>query len=276
MDQFKTIVLVSLFGVPILGCVIAIVRYFGSSFYWYLFIFLVVFQFFMILVYPSFIMPLFNQFTPIEEGELRSKIFALAKKVEFPLTNLFVMDGSKRSAHSNAFFFGLFKNYRIVIFDTLLKQVKTNEVVAVVAHELGHWKLSHTMRRIVISQGIFFLNLYVLSQFILNEYIFNLFGFYGKTYPVVLGFIFFQYVSSPVDHMLNFAMNIVSRKHEYEADAFAVKHGYSLELVNALIKIHSENLSNLNPDRWYVTYHYCHPTLFERIEAITSVDIKQE
>ncbi|GLD96801.1 hypothetical protein PINS_up005484 [Pythium insidiosum] len=153
-DKLKTFMLFVVIGYPVVAALIYVIRWGGELFYLYVWVFLFIFSIVMITIVPVFIMPLFNKFTPLEEGELRSRIEALASSLNFPLTKLFVVDGSKRSSHSNAYFFGFFKSKRIVLYDTLLEQATHDEIVAVLGHELGHWKLWHTMQGFLIQQGL--------------------------------------------------------------------------------------------------------------------------
>ncbi|KAH9248470.1 hypothetical protein BASA81_013869 [Batrachochytrium salamandrivorans] len=194
------------------------------------------------------------------------KIDALAKSVEFPLTKVFVVDGSKRSSHSNAYFFGLFKNKRIVIFDTLLEQATHNEVLAILAHELGHWQFSHTTKRLAIIQTHLFMVFFLFSKVIALDSLYMSFGFDSK--PIIIGFLLFQFIFTPAESIMGFVMNLISRHDEFQADSYAKKLNYATDLKNGLIKIHLKNSSNLNPDKLYSIWHYSHPPLVERLSAI--------
>lgn len=214
------------------------------------------------MIFPSFIQPLFNKFTPLEDGSLKKKIDALAVRLEFPLKKLFVVDGSKRSSHSNAYFFGFFNNKRIVIFDTLIEKSSEEEVVAVLAHELGHWYFNHILSNLLIVQSQLFVLFYLFSQLVKLPSLFSAFGFTEQ--PLVIGFILFQFVYSPVDSVLTFFMNWQTRSKEFQADAFAKKLGFSTELKSGLVKLQKDNLSNMNPDYLYSMYHHSHPPLLQR------------
>ncbi|KAH9271840.1 hypothetical protein BASA83_005942 [Batrachochytrium salamandrivorans] len=218
------------------------------------------------IAYPTFIQPLFNKFDSLPDGELKVKIDALAKSVEFPLTKVFVVDGSKRSSHSNAYFFGLFKNKRIVIFDTLLEQATHNEVLAILAHELGHWQFSHTTKRLAIIQTHLFMVFFLFSKVIALDSLYMSFGFDSK--PIIIGFLLFQFIFTPAESIMGFVMNLISRHDEFQADSYAKKLNYATDLKNGLIKIHLKNSSNLNPDKLYSIWHYSHPPLVERLSAI--------
>jgi len=267
-DKLKGIALGIVFGVPVISAVIQIIKWGGPHFYLYVWGFLFIFTIFMMTIYPNLIAPLFNKFTPLEEGELRTKIEKLAQSIDFPLTKLFVVDGSKRSGHSNAYLYGFFKNKRIVLFDTLIQQMNQQEIVAVLGHELGHWKKSHVLKMMAIGQVQVLISFFLFGQMLNSDTLYHSFGFYDSK-PTLIGLVlFFQYVMSPVDHVVGFIMNALTRKIEFEADAFAKGLGYSTELKTGLIKLGVENLSNLNPDSWYSTYHYSHPPLLERLKAL--------
>eukprot|EP01114_Cavostelium_apophysatum_P009201 TRINITY_DN2228_c0_g1_i1.p1 TRINITY_DN2228_c0_g1~~TRINITY_DN2228_c0_g1_i1.p1 ORF type:complete len:420 (+),score=105.08 TRINITY_DN2228_c0_g1_i1:31-1290(+) len=267
VDKVKTLALSIVIGAPVISAIIYIVKWGGPHFYLYAWLFVFVFSMFMITIYPNVIAPLFNKFSPLEDGDLKTKIEKLAASIDFPLTKLYVIDGSKRSGHSNAYFYGFFKNKRIVLYDTLLQQMNHEEVVSVLGHELGHWKMGHTIKMLVISQVHTFLSFFLFGLFVNWDAMYTAFGFHSK--PTIIGLmIFFQFIMSPVEHVLGFLMNILSRYHEFQADAFAKKLGFSEQLKSGLIKLNNENLGNLNPDHWYSTYHYTHPPVLERLKAL--------
>jgi STE24 endopeptidase len=190
MDKIKTILLIFLIGGPFLAGFIYLIDNHRQNFAFYVWIFVFSFQLFFYTIFPTFIQPLFNKFEPLPEGELKTKIDELAKKIKFPLKKIFVIDGSKRSSHSNAYFFGLFNNKRIVLYDTLLEQCNTQEILAILGHELGHWKLDHIWKRLFAIQFHFFMVLYTFG-FVLNlDSLYHSFGFSSK--PVVVGFLLFQ------------------------------------------------------------------------------------
>ncbi|CAH1764735.1 1230_t:CDS:2 [Entrophospora sp. SA101] len=243
MDMIKGFLIAGVIGLPILALLLQIIKWSGDSFYFYVWIFTIIINFVLLTIYPTLIQPLFNKVTPLPKEELRSQIEALASRVSFPLKKLYVIDGSKRSSHSNAYFYGFFKNKRIVLYDTLIEQADTEEILAVVCHELGHWSLNHTVKS---------------------------FGF--TTQPTLIGFMLFQFIYSPIDNAISFFMNILSRKHEFEADAYAKKLGYGAQLRSGLIKLQIENLSNLNNDSWYSAYHFSHPPLPERLSALEKIE----
>ncbi|KAG9285367.1 hypothetical protein G9A89_010842 [Geosiphon pyriformis] len=269
-DTLKSLLLMSVIGIPVLSLVLYIIQWGGDNFYFYVWLFMLFFNFIMLTLYPTLIQPLFNNVTPLPEGDLRVQIENLASKINFPLKKLYLIDGSTRSSHSNAYFYGFFKNKRIVLYDTLVDSAKNDEIVAIVGHELGHWYLNHTIKVLLIGQVQILSLFFLFSQFIHNAPLYRSFGF--ETQPTLIGFILFQHIYAPVDHALTFLMNILSRKHEFEADAYAKKLGYAEELRSGLIKIHTKNLSNLSNDSWYSAYHFSHPPLPERLNALIKTD----
>ncbi|KAK1304398.1 hypothetical protein QJS10_CPB11g01925 [Acorus calamus] len=235
-DIFKSMCISILIGPPIVAAIIIIVQKGGPYLAIYLWGFMFLLSVLMLQLYPILIAPLFNKFTPLPEGELREKIEKLASSLKFPLKKLFVVDGSTRSSHSNAYMYGFFNNKRIVLYDTLLQQCKNNdEVVAVIAHELGHWKLNHTVFSFVAIQILSFLQFGGYALIRNSQSLFKSFGF--DTQPVLIGLIIFQHVAIPVQHVISFGLNLVSRKFEFQADAFGKKLGYAKELRAGLIKL---------------------------------------
>ncbi|RAL54165.1 hypothetical protein DM860_004636 [Cuscuta australis] len=274
-DMIKSIILSVVIGPPIVAAIILIVQKGGPYLAIYLWGFMLVLSLVMMTIYPILIAPLFNKFTPLPDGELREKIEKLASSLKFPLKKLFVVDGSTRSSHSNAYMYGFFKNKRIVLYDTLIQQCKNDEeIVAVLAHELGHWKLNHTMYTFIAVQILTFLQFggYILVKN--SKDMFLSFGF--DTQPVLIGLIIFQHTVIPLQHLVNFGLNLVSRAFEFQADAFAKKLGYASHLRAALVKLQEENSSAMNTDPWYSAYHHSHPPLVERLAAIDEPDKKTE
>ncbi|OMJ20220.1 CAAX prenyl protease 1-like protein [Smittium culicis] len=267
-DFIKTLALTASFGSLILSGLLYTISKTGDNFYFYVMLFMMFIQIIGITIFPTFIQPLFNKFTPLEDGELKVKIEELAARLDFPLKKLYVIDGSKRSGHSNAYMYGFFKNKRIVLYDTLIKQTNLEEVCAILAHELGHWKMNHVVKMLIISQVQIFVIFYLFSLVIVQQKLYSDFGF--STMPVFIGFTLYQYLYQPVDSVVTYYFNKLSRKHEFEADAFSCSLGYNEHLKQGLIKIHVENKGNLNPDKLYSAYHYSHPPLVERLDAITS------
>lgn len=267
MDMIKSLSLTVVIAVPIISLFLLIIQWAGESFFLYIFIFTFIIQIVAILIYPTLIQPLFNKFDPLPDGELKNLIVDLAKKVQFPLQKIFIMDGSTRSSHGNAYFYGFFSNKRIVIYDTLIQDSTTDEVVAVLAHEIGHWKHNHIFINLFISQVHLFALFYLFNQMITNKDLYVSFGF--SEMPIMIGFLLFQMVYSPVEFVLGFFMNILSRKHEFQADHYAKDLGYEKDLKSGLIKLHVSNLGNMNPDPLYSAFHYSHPPLVERLNALS-------
>ncbi|KAK3178287.1 hypothetical protein OEA41_000420 [Lepraria neglecta] len=267
MDMIKGQALMVVFGAPLLSGFLAIVQKTGNQFFYYLWLFSIVVQMFAITIYPIFILPLFNKLSPLDDGKLKTGVEALAKKLKFPLSELYVIDGSKRSAHSNAYFYGLPWKKHIVIYDTLIEKSETEEVVAVLAHELGHWSLGHTTKLLVIAQFHMFYIFALFSVFINNRSLYQSFGFH-KEFPIIIGFILFSDALSPMDTVVKLLMNILSRTFEFQADEFAVKLGYSTDLAKSLIKLQIQNLSTMDADWMYSSYHFSHPILPERLGAL--------
>jgi STE24 endopeptidase len=221
----------------------------------------------MVIVFPTLIAPLFNKFEPLKEGEFKDRILAMADKVGFKTGGIFTMDGSRRSAHSNAYFTGLGKAKRIVLFDTLAEQMTTDQGVAVLAHEMGHYKMKHIRRMLVLRSLFLLAGLYVLSLLVGYPPFFQAFGFDAPSNHAAL--VLFSLLAGPATFYLTPLINYFSRKHEYEADLFAARAiGQSKPMEEALIKLTVDNLSNLTPHPWYSAYHYSHPTTAERIDAM--------
>lgn len=273
MDTIKTYSLIAVLGLPVLAGFLKIFDWAGKAFIPWLMLFVIAVQLVLQIIFPLWIQPLFNKFTPLPDGEVRSRVEKLATKLHFPLKHLFMIDGSKRSSHSNAYFYGLPWSKQIVIYDTLLEKSTPAEVEAVLAHELGHWYYSHPMRLMLIAQAHLLFTLAVFSVFIGNKALFASFGFdpslaVGPPRAVCIGFTLYQLLFGPIDTFVQFAMNSRTRKYEYEADAFAVQLGTKADLKTALIKLHVENLSSPHSDKLYSMYHHSHPTLPERLRAM--------
>ncbi|KAF9884156.1 hypothetical protein FE257_002214 [Aspergillus nanangensis] len=266
-DMLKGQMLGVVLGTPIISAVLKIVQKTGNSFFYYLWLFGVFVQVFAITIYPIMILPLFNKLSPLEPGALKTGVENLAKKLEFPLQELHVIDGSKRSAHSNAYFYGLPWKKHIVIYDTLIEKSEPEEVVAVLSHELGHWSLSHTTKLFAIAQSHMFYIFALFSVFVNNKSLYQSFGFI-KEQPIMIGFLLFSDALAPMDAIVKLLMNILSRKFEFEADAFALNLGYKKELAASLLKLQIQNLSTMDADWMYASYHYSHPILSERLKAL--------
>jgi STE24 endopeptidase len=270
-DMIKGIFLSIIIGPPIVASIIVIVQKGGPYLAIYLWAFMFGLSLVMLTIYPVLIAPLFNKFTPLPDGTLREKIEKLASSLNFPLKKLFVVDGSTRSSHSNAYMYGFFKNKRIVLYDTLVQQCKNDEeIVAVIAHELGHWKLNHTVYTFIAMQILTLLQFGGYTLVRNSTDLFRSFGF--DTQPVLIGLILFQHTVIPLQQLVSFGLNLVSRSFEFQADGFAKKLGYSSSLRAGLVKLQEENLSAMNTDPWYSAYHYSHPPLVERLAALDITD----
>lgn len=265
-DQLKSLALSFVLLPPVLAGILKIIDTFGQSFILYLSGFVLVTQLVLMTIYPSLIQPLFNKFTPLEDGELKDAIEDLARKQQFPLTKLYVIDGSKRSGHSNAYFTGLPWSKQIVLFDTLIEQSTVDETVAVLAHEIGHWKLNHLPQMLLFSQLNVSFMFSIFAAFVNNNSLYRSFGF--ATNPTMVGLILFSDIFKPVESGLQFIQNLFIRKNEYEADEYAKTCGYTEDLGKSLIKLNVENLSYFEADWLYSAYHRSHPLLTERLEAI--------
>jgi len=220
-------------------------------------------------------MPLFNKYELLKDADLKRDIEELADSLKFPLKKLYVVDGSKRSSHSNAFLYGFGGNKRIVLFDTLLTQVGHDEIVAILGHELGHWKLGHMMMNIVVTQVYSFVALYFFSLCYTSENLYKAFGFDDADRPIptiIALMLFFQTLWAPVDKVLSFLLTANTRRCEFAADKFACDLGKSKKLQSALCKIYLENLGAMSPDPWYSLYHYSHPPLVERLTALLKLE----
>ncbi|WP_010663621.1 M48 family metallopeptidase [Marinilabilia salmonicolor] len=266
LDQIKGIFIGAIIGGILLGLIIWFYEFAGRWFWLYAWIGLLAFMIFFSKFYTTLILPLFNKQTPLEEGELRSAIEKMSQKAGFTLENVFVMDGSKRSTKANAFFSGFGKNKRIVLFDTLIRDLETDEIVAVLAHEIGHFRLKHIVRSTVLGVLQTGIMLFLLGWFVnepaLSEAL-------GASKPVFhIGLIGFGILYSPVSSLSGLGMTIFSRRNEYQADAFAAKYARPEALQTALKKISANALSNPTPHPWYVFFNYSHPPLLQRLEAL--------
>lgn len=267
LDTVKSALLAAVLGAPILA---AILWFFGRAgeLAW-LYCWLVVSGLSVVLtaVFPTWILPLFNRFEPLEEGELRDALAGYARSVQFGLSGLFVIDGSRRSSRANAFFAGFGRNKRVALFDTLIESHTVPELVAVVAHEVGHYRRGHILKGMVISvahSGVMF---FLLSLFLGQQ---GLFAAFGVAEPsVYAGLVFFGMLYAPIELLLSLGLNALLRRHEFEADRFAVDTVEEpLAMVSALEKLSADSLSNPTPHPFYVTLHYSHPPLLQRLQAI--------
>ncbi len=267
IDRIKALFLGIVLGTPLLAAVLWFFEYAGKGAWVYCWIAATMYSLFIHYIAPTWIMPLFNKFRELEEGDLKGAIFSYAESIRFPLANVHVMDGSKRSAKSNAFFTGFGRNKRIVLFDTLIAQHSTKELVAVLAHEMGHYRKKHILKGMILGileSGLIF---YLLSVFITHQGLFE--AFYLDKPSVYAGLVFFGLLLAPLEFFIGLIALAISRRNEYEADRFAVETTGSGEpMIAALKKLSVNNLSNLLPHPFHVILNYSHPPILERIEAI--------
>ncbi|MEQ9309341.1 MAG: M48 family metallopeptidase [Balneolaceae bacterium] len=271
IDLLKGLMLGAIIGIPLLAGILAFFMYTGEWAWLYAWLAVTLFTLMMQYIAPTWIMPLFNKFTPLEEGELRTAIEEYTEKIDFPLQGLFVIDGSKRSSKSNAFFTGFGKNKRVALYDTLIENHSVPELVAVLAHEIGHYKKKHIIKGMVISVVHSAVLFFLLSIFLNAEGLYD--AFYMDEMSVYTGLIFFGMLYSPIEMILSIFMQLSSRKHEFEADEYAAKTTKNAEdMVSTLKKLSKDNLSNLTPHSFYVFLNYSHPPVLERIKAIRDLN----
>ena len=267
LDLIKGVALAILLGTPLLAGVLLFFEYAGDNAGWYCWIVVTLYILGVHFIAPTWIMPLFNKFEPLEDGDLKSAILSYAGSINFPLENVYVMDGSRRSSKSNAFFTGFGKHRRIVLFDTLIKQHTTGELLAVLAHEMGHYKKKHILQSMFLGMLQMGIMLYLLSFFITYQGLFD--AFYMPQKSVYAGLIFFGMLYSPLGFFIGIFMQMLSRKNETAADRFSVETTNDPEsMAEALKKLSVNNLSNLLPHPLYVFLNYSHPPVLQRIQSI--------
>ena len=269
LDTVKELFLSLVLGGVLLALVVWFYTWAGTYFWLYAWGAVTLFSVFMAMFYSQLIVPLFNKQTPLQEGSLRDKIQAFAGKVGFKLDNIYVIDGSKRSTKANAYFTGLGPKKRVVLYDTLIDELTEEEIVAVLAHEVGHYKKRHTLRSMVVSviqMGVLF---WLFSLCVNNVALSEALG--GDRAYFQMGLIAFAILYSPVNLILGVGMNVWSRNNEYEADAFAARYYEGDYLVSGLKKISVKSLSNLTPHPLYEYIYYSHPSLLKRIDAVKRI-----
>lgn len=268
LDKLKSYLIALVVGFPILYLVIWLYFKFGTDFWWMVWILVSVLSFLISMLYSNIIVPLFNKQTPLEEGELRNRIQELASITGFKLEKVFVINGSKRSTRANAYFTGFGSKKRIVLYDTLINTQPVDQIISILAHELGHFKKKHTIKGLITSIIQTGLLLFLFSLIIDNQAIYSALG----TVPGFhIGMIIFVILYSPVSFVLSLVTNYISRKHEFQADNYAVLKSSGSSLITALKQLTANNMSDLNPNPWYVKAYYSHPPLKQRIEAINKV-----
>jgi len=265
-DKIKSWLLGAIIGGGLLLLIVWFYQLTGKYFWIYAWGLVILFMIFMTMFYSSLIVPLFNKQTPLEEGSLRKGIEDFCRKVGFKLDNVFVIDGSKRSTKSNAYFSGLGKKKRIVLYDTLIQDLSEEEIIAVLAHEIGHYKKKHTRTGLILSILQTGLTLYILSLFINSDTLSAALGVPRAAFHINL--VAFGLLYSPISMLLGLGMNVISRKNEYEADAFAKENYGGFKLSSALKNLTVKNLGNLQPHPLYVFFNYSHPPVLERIKKL--------
>jgi len=272
MDVIKTLILGAVIGGLILTLFTWFYNWTGEYFWLYAWLVASLFMIFFSKFYTSLILPLFNKLEPLKQGELKRDIETMSKRAGFTISNVFVMDGSKRSTKANAFFSGFGKNKRIVLFDTLINDLSNDEIVAVLAHEIGHYRLKHTIRGTILGVIQTGLMLFLLGWFINHPSIAEAFGVNKPSFHI--GLLGFGLLYAPISAVLGLGMTILSRHQEYQADAFAAKYARASALGSALKNISASALSNPTPHPWYVFFNYSHPPLLKRLEALDRFKLK--
>ncbi len=265
-DKLKAYVLSLLVGGALLLVFLWLIHSMGPHFWWQFWLVAVVFMVLVNVGYTAWILPLFNTLTPLAEGEVRDKLLQYAAKVNFPVKHIFVIDGSKRSAKANAFFSGFGKQKKVVLYDTLLEQHPPEELVAVLAHEIGHYKKNHLKWGILISILQVGLLLFLLGQVVFSESMSLALG--GSSWSVHLNILGFTMLFAPLSMILGIGMNWLSRRHEFEADHYAKETYGGKPLAEALKTLSVKTLSSIHPHPWYVFVNYSHPPLLQRLEHL--------
>ncbi len=265
-DTIKSLLISIILGGVILTAILFIYENLQEWFWILAWILVAGFSLFMFMFGTSLIVPLFNKLTPVEDGELKERVAAYCKSQGFSLKNLFVMDGSKRSTKANAFFSGLGKSKTIVLFDTLIEKLETNEIVAVLAHEIGHYKKKHTLAMFLLSNAQTFIFLFILGWLLSYPQLSTALGASEPSFHISL--LAFVLLFSPISLLTGIVNNSISRRNEFEADTFAKETDDAEALKTGLVKITTDSLSNLNPHPWYVKVHYTHPPLKARLNNL--------
>jgi len=266
LDKIKSWGLMAIVGGGILALIVWFYEITQEDFWWYAWILVTVFTLFVTMFYAKLIVPLFNKQTPLPEGSLRSKIENYAEKVGFKLDNIFVIDGSKRSTKANAYFSGFGSEKRITLYDTLINDLEEEEIVSVLAHEVGHYKKKHVVANITASIITTGFTLWLLSLFVGNPLLSQALGVSEPSFHI--GLIAFGILYSPISEITGLFMNYLSRKFEYQADDFAKNTYNAGALISGLKKLSKTSLSNLTPHKAYVFMHYSHPTLLQRYKNL--------
>lgn len=271
LDKLKSWLLTAIIGSGLLAGLMWLVSIFNENFWLIAWAAVSVFLIFLNMFYSSLIVPLFNKQTPLEDGELKDAIFAFSQKVGFELDNIYVIDGSKRSTKANAYFSGMGAKKRIVLYDTLIKELTVQEIVAVLAHEIGHYKKKHTVKMLIASVLQMGLILFLFGLFIKEPAFTEVLGIPYSPDKVYASFYVFCILFTPISFFIGLLINLISRKNEYQADQYSGENYSAKDLESALKKLTKSSLSNLTPHRWYVFCYYSHPTLYQRIVALRNI-----
>ncbi len=269
VDAAKGLLLGAMFGLPLLFGVLWLMERMGTNWWLYVWGVWVTFNLLLLFIYPSFIAPLFNKFTPLQDETLKMRIKALLQKCGFTAQGLFVMDGSKRTSHGNAYFTGFGKTKRIVFFDTLLGRLAPTEIEAVLAHELGHFKRHHVLKRIVFTFALSLGFLWLLAQLMEANWFYD--GLGVATPSTALALLLFFMILPVFSFLLHPLMSYYSRKHEFEADAYAAQQTNAHDLASALVKMYQDNAATLTPDPLYSTFYDSHPPALMRIARLQTL-----
>ena len=269
LDLLKSAALAAIIGLPLVALVLWLMEKMGGGWWLWVWSTWIAFSLFLLLVFPTWIAPLFNKFSPLDDIELKQRIEDLLARCGFKSSGVFVMDGSKRSNHGNAYFTGLGQSKRIVFFDTLLKQLNTSEILAVLAHELGHFRHRHVIKRLIWTFALMLGLLWLLAQLMDQSWFYQGLGVTQASTAAALLLFFltlpvFTFIFAPIGSWM-------SRKQEFEADAYAAQHASATELVAALVKLYRDNASTLTPDPLFSMYYYSHPPAAIRIAALKTL-----
>ncbi len=268
LDKLKGLAMTAVLGGGILALIVWFYQVAGADFWWYAWILIAVFSVFMNMFYAKLIVPLFNKQTPLEEGSLRTRIEEYARSVGFKLDNIFVIDGSKRSTKANAYFSGFGSEKRITLYDTLINDLEEDEIVAVLAHEVGHYKRNHILVNLAVSILTTGFTLWLLSLFVDNSVLSKALGVSEPSFHI--GLVAFGILYSPISEITGLIMNYISRKFEYQADNYAKATYNGESLISSLKKLSKNTLSNLTPHKAYIFVHYSHPSLLQRYRNLKS------
>jgi STE24 endopeptidase len=269
LDALKGILLGAILGLPLLLGVLWLMERMGDNWWLYVWAVWVSFSLLLLFIYPSFIAPIFNKFQPLEDASLKARIEALLQRCGFTAQGLFVMDGSKRSTHGNAYFTGFGKTKRIVFFDTLISRLNPDEIDAVLAHELGHFKRRHVLKRIVLTFAVSLGFLWLLAQMMQADWFYA--GLGVTTHSTAMALLLFFMVLPVFSFLLQPVSSAYSRKHEFEADAYAAQQTAAADLVTALVKLYQDNASTLTPDPLYSKFYSSHPPAMVRISRLQTL-----